>query len=238
VTKHGLPRWDKEKLMKKVGLFALGVFLMAATQVEAVPTWDEAVNGLGDAGNLPGTAQVVTLPGFNQITGTINSNTDVDIFKFEITAPATFSATTTVSPGTQTDSQLFLFDASGMGIAANDDAGSGTRLSTLPAGNALYNALAPGLYYLAISSWNVDPISGGPESLIFPDTPYSAVHGPTGPGGGSAVNGWEGIGATGTYTITLTSVAAVPEPGSLLGDVLMFGPVLLGMVNIRRWRKK
>ena len=53
--------------------------------------------------------------------------------------------------------------------------GPGTRAS----GHALTPS-APGVYYLAISTFNSDPLSaGGP---IFPNNPFTAVHGPTGPG--------------------------------------------------------
>jgi hypothetical protein len=104
-----------------------------------------------------------------------------------------------------------------MGIYANDDA-VGLR-STLPAGHAFSPTLV-GDYFIVITPWDIDPVSVG--GLIFPSTPFLAVHGPTGPGGGSAINGYSILGqrATGSYTINFTGAefakAEVPEPTSLM----------------------
>jgi hypothetical protein len=57
-------------------------------------TWDETVNGGGDAGDLPASAQVCAGSGpLTTITGT-NGATDADMFAILITDPASFSAST------------------------------------------------------------------------------------------------------------------------------------------------
>ena len=61
---------------------------------------------------------------------------------------------------------------------------------------------APGIYYLAVSRFNVDP--GSVEGNIFPAAIEGGKDGPTGPGGGSPITGWSGgTVAGGTYEIVL-----------------------------------
>ena len=78
--------------------------------------------------------------------------------------------------------------------------------ATLPAGD----------YFLALTTFNVDPVSPG-GLFIFPNAPFQNVFGPTGPGGGAPISGWANPGFTpGTYTINLTGAAfSTPEPGTL-----------------------
>jgi hypothetical protein len=196
--------------------------LAFSSQATALP-WFE----VGEAGQLPGTAQIVAGAGaLESISGTVSSANDADMFLIFISNPATFSATTVGPGGTLDDTQLFLFNAGGLGVYANDDS-VGVR-STLPAGNP-NGPLVAGLYYLVISSYNNDPTSAG--GLIFPSTPFTSVFGPTGPGGALPISGWSGSGGTGTYTINLTGASFVPEPGSaaLLGVSLL----LLGFLRRR-----
>ena len=108
------------------------------------------------------------------------------------------------TPGTVDDTQLFLFGAGGLGVAANDDAAGGGLRSRIPSGFPT----GSGVSYLAITSFNDDPTSNSPASaagLIFPSTPFTGVFGPTGPGGALPLADWTAqTGATGTYTIVLT----------------------------------
>jgi filamentous hemagglutinin family protein len=173
----------------------------------------------GDAGQLLGTAQVLgtgsAVP-LESISGNLFSSADVDLFQIYLAGERTFSATTV--DGTDIDTQLFLFDSDGFGVYANDDqSGCDCFQSTLPAGDGL-TPIAPGIYYLAVSSYDSDPSSVGGE--IFPDD-FESVVGATGDGGESPLGGWndEGFG-TGSYTINLTGAEAtvstftepVPEP--------------------------
>jgi hypothetical protein len=107
-------------------------------------------------------------------------------------------------------------------------------LAGLPAGNLNLTAgnpnapTAPGFYYLAISSFNNDPLAPG-ALRIFPDPEGVGVTvGPTGPGGAQAVAAWNNGGnSAGTYQIALTGAlfAEVPEPSSYV----LFGVGVLGV---------
>ncbi|HMO36979.1 MAG TPA: DVUA0089 family protein [Gemmatales bacterium] len=77
------------------------------------------------------------------------------MYAFIITQPTNFVATTVTGLGGSAnfDTQLFLFNANGFGIAANDDSSSSVQ-STINNSTGLYTSLAAGLYYLAISSYD------------------------------------------------------------------------------------
>ncbi len=167
----------------------------------------------GDAGSLPGSAQVTTGDApLTSISGELTTGADEDMYLIEIIDPGAFSATTV--GGAAFDTQLFLFDSSGFGVYANDDTVDSLQ-STLPAGDANGPA-APGLYYLAISQYDNDPLS--PGGLIFPGAVFVGVEGPTGPGGLQAVSDWSGSNeAGGSYSIQLSGavpaiIDSVPEP--------------------------
>jgi len=211
---------------------------IAAACVTALclPAWAITWNEAGDAGDLPGSAQVTTgNDTLDVIFGDISHNSDVDMYRIYIDGGGTFSAFT-LSPF---DPQLFLFDAAGMGVYSDDDGLSPQPL--LPAGGL--SPTLPGIYYLAISAWNNDAVS--PGGLIFP-TPNDADNGPTGPGGGQPISGWDGNGYdSGSYTILLTGARTadystggpgpvVPEPLTLAGAVLG----LAGLGGYLRKRKR
>lgn len=180
---------------------------------------------VGDAGNFPGTAQAVAA-GTTTIVGTIGTLDDEDLYRVLITDFSLFSARTTGDTSTPLDdSQIFLFDLSGAGIAHNDDISTSDRLSALPVGNGLFTALAPGEYLIGISAWNNDPYySVSPELIkIFPDPNYDGngngeVVGPQAGAEGQPIIFWDGLlggQGTGGYTILLTGVDPVPEPATL-----------------------
>lgn len=166
---------------RMVVLLALAIVaaLAFASTASAIP-WTE----IGDAGNLPATAQVTAGSGpLTSISGVIGplSFTDADLYRIHIPVSGAFSATTVGTGGTLIDTQLFLFDLAGLGIYGRDD-NPGTARTTLPAGSPLGPQLA-GDFFLAITGFNLDPVNAG--GRIFPDTPRATLHGPTGPGGGS-----------------------------------------------------
>lgn len=125
-----------------------------------------------------------------------------DLFKINICDPANFSATTV--GGATIDTQLFLFDSSGMGIVSNDDNPAGGTTSVLT--NAFTSSLSPGTYYLGLTSYNRDPIGNACDttSLIWLNTPFNTERAPDGPAAGSPLSAWTGTGTSGPVTIFLT----------------------------------
>jgi hypothetical protein len=161
--------------------------------------WNETIDGGGDAGELPSSAQHTsgsgTLPG---IRGTLNGN-ESDVYSINICDHASFSATTVGGSGV--DTQLFLFDANGNGVTGDDDSAGGAQ-STLSSAFLV----ADGQYYLAISGYDRDPVDGGGNELWL-DTPFDLERQADGPGAGSPIVGWNGNGGGGGgYLIALTGV--------------------------------
>lgn len=197
------------RIISCIGLITLLAAVAASTAAAA--TWSEA----GDAGELPATAQApVGVGSLTALTGVMPSGSaadnDVDMYRICVTAPSLFSALTS---GGVIDPQLFLFNANGFGVEARDDIVSGiNRESWLTAGNP-HSPTSPGVYYLAISRWDREPVS--PGGFIFPTELSLAgtINGPTGPGGGLPISGWAGVGDGGfedgptDYTITLAGAA-------------------------------
>jgi hypothetical protein len=199
-------------ILKMMGMLLVSVMtIITFFQLAEAFTWTE----VEEAGNLPGTAQRINQNEANEalefITGSLSSPIDVDMYAIFITGGGNFSATT-VGWTVDVDTQLTLYDSSGIGIYSNDDFDTDNLQSTLPAFNPL-TPITPGLYYLAISDWDYDPLSDG--GYIFPHPAGglsdTAIDGPTGPGGGLPVTGWDGISTIGggTYTIALTGATAV-----------------------------
>lgn len=155
-------------------------------------TWTES----GDAPDLlPGQETQGAGP-LTQIDGIHDAN-DADLYKITITDAANFSATTT--GGSSLDTQLFLFDANGMGVTHDDDDPNGGLQSAITG----QFVPGPGVYYLAISTYNMDPSSVGGE--IWMSSPFGVERQPDGPGAGSPLISWGSSGATaGTYSIFLT----------------------------------
>jgi hypothetical protein len=199
----------------------LVVWLAAPRFADGAVVWNE----VGDAGPLLGTAQTVTGSGpLTNIVGTISSENDVDLYRFVITHAGTFSASLHSNGGgaANFDAQLWLFDAGGIGVAADDDT-NGTDGGLLTAAFVAN----PGIYYIGVTAWNNDPVSAG--GLIFPDVvfPGSLIESAnTGPGGASPLLDWNNPAPFpgGNYNIALSAAAPVPEPTaiaiwSLLGGV-------------------
>lgn len=206
--------------MKRLVTICAIFFIVACSANSAMATW---WTESGDAGELTLTAQVVLGSGpLENIDGTyggdsgIGSPSDADMYQIYISDPAGFSADL-YSSGP--NPQLFLFDADGMGVYANDDQYDWpTPTSYLPAGHA-YSPTSTGNYYLAISGWDLDPYSA--TGLIFPSDPPEVVYGPTGPGGLSPITYWHETAEWATwYQITLTGAQYVPAPGAILLGIL------------------
>jgi hypothetical protein len=174
---------------------------LAVTAVALAVTFRES----GDAGNVPATAQVAT-GAVDLIEGTLEpTTTDADLYQVCLEGGKTFSATTgPPEPGfSGLDTKLYLFDASGRGIYANDDFVGLT--STLPAGHPLTPSEA-GIYYLAISLFQTFPFSEGGH--IFGESSDAVgVYAPEGPGGDLPLSRWRSNfipAGRNTYRISLT----------------------------------
>lgn len=204
--------------MKRLLLLALSLSTTAAF----AQVWNE----VGDAPELlPGQMTVGVGP-LTNIVGAIGASNDRDLYCIDIYDFQAFRATTVAQPGTLADTQLFLFNANGMGVTHNDDSAGGAR-STLTAMFVPGN----GRYYIGISGYNGDPSSAG--GLIWNNTPFATERAPDGPGAGGALTGWGGTSATGTYDILLNGATfcAVPEPGTMAA-------LGLGALALLRRRRK
>ncbi len=169
---------------------------MAASPAAAF-TWSEQ----GEAGGLPGNANVVTGDGLvDTITGALGGAEDG--FLICIPAPAVFSVTTIAHAGELVDLQLFLFDAAGVGVYSNDDT-TGLR-PELPAGHPA-GPQTPGTYLLVVSGFDRDPVDGG-GNPIFSGLPSDVL----GPVDSDPVAGWVNVGGTGTFQLAVTGATASP----------------------------
>lgn len=195
-----------KKFLATVVLAALASPALAGDWIE-IPTAPEL---------LPG--QITSGTGsLDRIIGTLSGGL-ADLYCIRIVDEANFRATTV--GGTSVDTQLFLFDANGMGVTHNDDSGSSLQ-STITSQFVNSN----GIYFLAVSGYNRDPQSAG--GLIWNNSPFGVERAPDGPGAAGALASWTGTGGNGDYTIFLTGASYhVPEPSALallaLGGLAIF----------------
>jgi len=200
--------------------------VLAASSLSFSQVWTE----VGDAEELlPGQTTVGTGT-LAAITGTMDLD-EVDLYAIRITDSESFRASTHNEFGTMVDTQLFLFDSSGFGVTHNDDDPDGTTLRSTITSQFL---TGNGLYYLGISSLDVDPVGGILALEIWADEPWDVERSPDGLGANESLRQWAGFAdSTGTYQIDLTGAefAAVPEPASM-------AVVGLGVAALLRRRKK
>jgi len=197
---------------KGVRTMRLLLILCAAVILAAVPaaaqTWTEA----GDAGDLPATAQIPVGAGtLSQIDGTLLTGGDADMYCVHIPNPGVFVATT--CGGTTVDTQLWLFDPTGLGVTHDDDDPGGCGLQSSVTGAFVPG---PGNYLLAVSQYNWDPLDAA-GALIWANSPFNVERAPDGPGAPGPVTGWGTSGfASGPYSIIITG--ALFCPGSPVRD--------------------
>lgn len=131
-------------------------FLILALSISATGAFAADWNEIPDAPELlPGQITVGAGP-LDRINGEVVSDGDRDLYCIRVTNYTAFRATTVGQPGTLSDTQLFLFDANGMGVTHNDDSAGGAR-STLTSIFLTSN----GIYHIGISAYNGDPNSAG-----------------------------------------------------------------------------
>lgn len=196
-------------------LFAVAIGLALASSASA-QDWVES----GDAGDLPGTAQVPAGSGaLLSISGSIASNADADMYCISIPTTSTFRAST--CGGTTIDTQLWLFNSDGMGISFNDDDPGACGLQSTLTGVFVPG---PGQYYLAISTYSNDATNAAGQE-IWLDQPFGTERAPDGAGAGDPfVTGWNGGGlSSGQYRIALQGTeycgGATPTIESTWGQI-------------------
>jgi hypothetical protein len=182
--------------------------VVALAGTASAQTWVE----MGDAGqDGVGAAQATVGSGaLDTITGTVGL--DVDLFQIRITDVAGFSASTIGGAGF--DTQLFLFAADGTGITENDD--SGGLQSLINSDGLLGSGATAGIYYLALTSFNNQPIDGDGLGMFgFSTWPGSGDQ--RMPSTMGSLVSWDGSGfEEGDYSIRLTGAEySVPAPASL-----------------------
>lgn len=242
--------------MQKAVTLSFSIILASIFPISAFAGPD-IVEPASDAGNSIATAEPVnsTFSTLNSISGVLEGLATPravgptggdfeDMYIFRISDPATFSATTVTNQGGFADfnTELFLFNAAGRGVLANDDF-NGNFQSRLPnAANDGSGAVVmePGIYFLAITGSNNNPTDAeGPGGeIIFNQADPNEVSGPDGPGGGNVQQGWDntGGGEIGEYTIALTgsapldSIPTVSEWGLIVMTLLLLtaGTIVFG----------
>ncbi len=205
----------------------ISVILVACSMI-GMPALADEWNEMGDAPALiPG--QAVTGPAKTDvelISGSFLGADDVDLYQIFIKRDDNFNANTV--DFTVADTQLFLFDIDGNGVTHNDD--------NVQPGRGLQSRLtsqfvtSPGIYYLAITQFNNDPLSPD-DDLIWNNTPFRSERQPDGPGAPGPLNSWttSNIGGQFTYSIEMSGVHFIPEPGT-------FGLLALGALALMRRR--
>jgi filamentous hemagglutinin family protein len=190
------------------------------------PTPQNPSTEVSDAGQLLGTAQPVNSAtdgtSFNAIAGTLDTANDVDLYQLGLRQGVPFKASTV--NGSQVDTQLFLFDGSGLGLASNDDSAN-TLQSTVPLESFI--PPASGTYYLGISSYDNDPRSA--QGDIF----AGFLGRPRGPGSQLPLSEWDSNAGSGggPYTITLaTQTPLQVQPGRTLA--LVGGNVIVNQARL------
>ena len=184
-----------------IGTAAVAVAVgLAAGPAAAGAVVDEA----GDAGALPGTAQVVE-HAVDAIVGTLATDDDVDVYRLCV-GEGGLHATTQVD--TDVDTYLAVFTGTGLPVAAIDDDEVRDYQSTLDLGPDVAPA---GEYLVAVASWVNDPRGAADERLF-----YRFFPGPVPVVAENAevpLAGWNGEGRdSGPYTLTLAGTVDCTVP--------------------------
>jgi hypothetical protein len=187
----------------------------------------------GAAHDLPSNAEEIT--GSSQVGAIIGALLvgEADMYKVRISDPAAFLATLRCGAGF--DSQLFIFNESGVGVAFNDDIAATTTINRQ---SEIGPTLIPsaGIYYIAVSQFDRDPLdSAGAE--LWLDQPFEGQRGPDAAGAANPVSSWSAGGAANNYTLFLTGVTGTGGggptcPADLDDDGVFPGQVRDGGVTI------
>jgi len=217
------------KFLRRTHAALAPVFLSAALAMTAsAPAMADIHTETADAGGSLATAQsTMGMP--TAIRGNLSGSAGgdgTDLYRIYLGAGNVFTATTAASAISYNnfDTTLFLFDATGRGLVANDDDASVGPQSTLS-----FTATASGYYFLGIAGNGLDAVSG--NQSIFAGLAGSTGQMAPAPGAG-ALTGWNGYTSEGdAYEIAL-QVQAVPEPQTLA--LMLAGIAVCGTVARRR----
>ena len=201
----------------RYALAALVVLCLASTAPTAgAQTWSET----GDAGNLIATAQTTLGAGaITQITGSLPLSDDVDLYCIQLTSvPPAGTPLVQLACAAQQSPNVWLFDAAGNGVFTNETCAFGSKTLLAPS-----VSMSPGTYYVGVSYYNRNAISGG-GNIWIPGVPGQRT--PDGPGAALPLLGWAGIvimNPPNPYTINLIGFdacsAATPTLRSTWGLV-------------------
>ena len=223
----GNQMFQMKKRIQIVCLLVLCGLVLSVSDALA-QTWDETIDGGGDAGHFLGTAQVLNGVGaVTSITGTMPGPYDVDMYRISITNASTFSASSTAGL-TYGGPLMYLFDLAGNGISGYKDATNTT--------GALISdtfVVSPGVYNLALSGFS-SPITVNDLDIWNPAGAANTERAPDGVDAGNPLDDWGPSivpVSFDSYTITLTGAGHVPEPASM-------AILALGGMGILRKRKR
>jgi len=181
-------------------VLALVALTLAAPRAHA-QVWNE----IGDAGQLPATAQSTTGVGpLTEIDGNLASPDDVDMYCIHVTDVAGFFANLqcVIIQGPN----LWLFDSTGKGVAMN----SLCQASAKGVNGALL--AGTGTYYVAVAYDAIYPFAGANQIWL---NGYTTQRAPDGPGAAAPVTGWNGpptVGPLNPYKIFLGGVQFCDAP--------------------------
>lgn len=194
---------------------AIGSLICAPSISLAGPDWVEET----DAGSLPPTSQAPKGNGpISSIAGSLLAVTAAggadmeDMYTIFIHDPANFVAQTTITGSATFDTQLWLFNVNQRAVLANDDitfGQPGSRISS-PANDGTGQTIsAPGVFFLAVTGYNNDPVNAF-NSALFNQATRIEISGPDGPAGSFPIAGWGTSNESGTYVIRLTGASFPP----------------------------
>jgi len=209
-----------------VGIAGTVVSIVSCNVSGFGPDWDE----IADAGPLPISAQRLIGTGtIRFITGTLQPLATAggddedyqDMYLIRIVEPTVIAFSASTAPAlagdADFDTRLWLFNADGFGLLANDDASMMTQQSTLldTANDGTGIVITePGHYFIAVSGADTEPFGDFTDQPMFSFASPTEITGPDGAGGLDRIHEWSSNELQGSYTIAFTGVAFL-----VLGDM-------------------